>query len=54
MLGSDGNTALAGARGVIIVTFPLVLMKRLNKTAPAVFLNCRFSLFLRDPFFQII
>ena len=29
-------------------------MNRLNKTESAVFLYCRFSLFLRDPFFQII
>ena len=29
-------------------------MNRLNKTEPAVFLYCRFSLFLKDPIFQII
>ena len=29
-------------------------MNRLNKTEPAVFLYCRFSLFLKDPVFQII
>ena len=29
-------------------------MKRLNKTESAVFLYCRFSLFLKDPFFKII
>ena len=29
-------------------------MNRLNKTKSAVFLYCRFSLFLKDPFFQII
>ena len=39
--------------------FPLIssinFMNRLNKTEYAgVFLNCRFSLFLNDPFFQII
>ena len=28
-------------------------MKRLNKTKSAVFYNCRFSLFLNNPFFQI-
>ena len=28
----------------------LVLMNRLNKTESAVFLSCRFSLFLKDPF----
>ena len=32
----------------------LVLMNRLNKTESAVFLLCRFSLFLKDPFFQFI
>ena len=31
--------------------FALVLMNRLNKTESAVFLYCRFSLFLKDPFF---
>ena len=34
--------------------FPLVLMNRLNKTEAAVFLYGRFSLFLKDPLFQII
>ena len=29
-------------------------MNRLNLTESAVFLYCRFSLFLKDPFFQII
>ena len=29
-------------------------MNRLNITESAVFLFCRFSLFLKDPFFQII
>ena len=29
-------------------------MNRLNKTESAVFLYCRFSLVLKDPFFQII
>ena len=29
-------------------------MNRLNKTESAVFLYCRFSLFLKDLFFQII
>ena len=29
-------------------------MNRLNKTESAVFLYCRFSLFLKDPFFQFI
>ena len=33
--------------------FPLVLVNRLNKTESAVFLYCRISLFLKDPFFQI-
>ena len=31
--------------------FPLVLMNRVNKNESVVFLYCRFSLFLRDPFF---
>ena len=39
---------------VRIVALPLVLMNRLNKTESAVFLYCRFSLILKDPFFQII
>ena len=34
--------------------FLLVLMSRLNKTESVIFLYCRFSLFLKDPFFQII
>ena len=29
-------------------------MNRLDKTESAVFFSCSFSLFLRDPFFQII
>ena len=29
-------------------------MNRLNKTDSAVSLYCRFSLFLKDPFFQVI
>ena len=33
--------------------FPLVRMNGLNKTETAVSLYCRFSLFLKDPFFQI-
>ena len=28
-------------------------MNRLNKTESAVFLYCRFSLFLKDPFFPV-
>ena len=31
--------------------FPLVLMNTLNKTESVVFIYCRFSLFLKDPFF---
>ena len=31
-----------------------ILMNRLNETESAVFLYCRFSLFLKDPFFLII
>ena len=38
----------------IVAPNPLVLMNRLNKTESDVFLYCRFSLFLKDPFFQII
>ena len=34
--------------------FPLDFMNRLNKTESAVFLYCRFSLFLKESFFQII
>ena len=34
--------------------FPLALMNRLNKTESVVLLYCRFSLFLKDTFFQII
>ena len=34
--------------------FPLVFINRLNKTESAVFLYCRSSLFLKDPFFQVI
>ena len=39
---------LGGMRTVALL---LVLMNRLNKTKSAVFLYCRFSLFLKDPFF---
>ena len=49
------NAAYAGARGARDwLHFLLVLMKRLNKTRSAVFLYCRFCLFLKDLFFQII
>ena len=41
-----------GARELL--QFPLVLMNRLNKTESAVFIYFRFSLFLKDPFLQII
>ena len=34
--------------------FPLVLKNRLNKTESDLFSYCRFSLFLKDPLFQII
>ena len=37
-----------------LLHFPLVIMNRLNKTESAVFEYCRFSLFLKVPFFQII
>ena len=36
------------------VHIPIVLINRLNKTESAVFLYCMFSLFLKDPLFQII
>ena len=34
--------------------FLLILINRLNTTESVVFFHCRFSLFLKDPFFQII
>ena len=37
---------------VEMLHFQLVLMNRLNKTKSAVFLYCRFSLFLKDQFFR--
>ena len=37
-----------------LLHFSCVLINRLNTTESAVFLYCRFSLFLKDPFFQII
>ena len=41
--------------GVRTVALSIIgLMDRLNKTQSAVFLYCRFFLFLKDPFFQII
>ena len=39
--------------GMRAVTLP-ILMYILNKNEAAVFKYCRFSLFLKDPFFQII
>ena len=36
--------------GMGIVALSLVLMSRLNKTEPAVFLYCRLSLLLNEPF----
>ena len=38
--------------GVRIVALSIVLINRLNKTESAVFLYCRFSLFLKDLFFS--
>ena len=35
----------------VLSHFQLVLMNRINKTEPAVFVYCRLSLFLKDPFF---
>ena len=46
------QSVFIGARGG--GHFPLVLMNRLNKTESAVFIYCRFSIFPKDPFFQII
>ena len=37
-----------------LLHFLLVLMNRLSKTESAVFVYCRFSLFLEDPYRQII
>ena len=37
-----------------LLHFPLVLMNRLNETESDVFLYYSFSIFLKDPFFQII
>ena len=39
---------------VRLLHFSLFLTKRLNKTESAVFLYCRFSVFLNDSFFKII
>ena len=41
---------LGGMR--IFAFFLLVLLNRLNTTESAVFLYCRFSLFLNNPFFS--
>ena len=38
--------------GVGMLHYPLFLMNSLNKTESAIFLYCRFFLFLRDPFFR--
>ena len=57
ILGSDGKAEyhLSRCYGAWeLLHFPLVLMNRLNETESADFLNCRFSLFLKDLFFQII
>ena len=58
ILGSDESRIHVPLKPVLgaweLLHFPLVLMNRLNKTVSAVFLYCRFSLFLKDPFFQII
>ena len=55
VLGREGEGGGGGGGGGgKSLHFPLVLMNRLNKTKSAVFLYCRFSLFLKDPFFQII
>ena len=48
------NIAQAGARRHELLYIPLILTNRLNKTESAVFKFCRFSLFLKDPFVQII
>ena len=56
ILGSYGKwkTAEAGVMWCELLHFPLVLMNRLNKIESAVFVYCRFSLFIKDPFSQII
>ena len=38
----------------IVALSTIVLINRLNKTETVVFSYCRFTLFTRDPFFQII
>ena len=40
--------------GMVIAALSISLMIRLNKTESAVFLYCRFPLFLKDPYSQII
>ena len=50
--GRKQNTANRPVLGACeLLHFPLILMNILNKTESAVFLYCRFSLFLKDPFF---
>ena len=46
---------LGGGGGALeLLHFPLGLMNSINKTKSVVFLYCRSSLFLKDPFFQVI
>ena len=54
IFGSDGKLKPVLV-GVTIVSLPIRTYEhRLNKTKSVVFLYCRFSLFLKDLFFQII
>ena len=59
----EKHSHLSSGQGSLLVSvmlnksesvFLLFLMNRLNKTESAVFLHCRFFLFMKDPFFQII
>ena len=52
--GADLTVWLCNRPVCDLLHFPLVLMNGLNKTEFAVFLYCRCSLYLKDPFFQII
>ena len=56
ILGSDRKqTALKKlVLGGLMSGCPVVLINKLNTTDSAVFQMCRFSLFLKDPFFQVI
>ena len=51
ILDSDGRRIPLYLGASELLHFPLVLMNRLKKAESVVFLNCRFSLFLKDLFF---